>query len=596
LDFFLISDLLLDFTGDCTIHPALQNKLFDHKAISLVLNKSKKKLAERYSISKKELNDDLLGYLVHSSVSETYLQHWAGDRIDGNNKNFLLNTCGTIKALIRDCGPPFELRTGTEFGRAEIEARERKIVRIQVLCQLLNIHVLESGIFSCDPQILLETLLLNIKNDVTSHQSFMRKQKNQKKNWLLKKLTSLKNDYENNQDEIRAVENELNLFLDSEIRQELENFRQFDILHTEKMTPRFLALCKAQKSNASLDHILDDRGEAFRDEAARDEYICQFYQRIYSPAAGTANRVLEENCIENFLGPEICNNPIVLNSKLTEAEKNMFDANITLQELDIAVQKLNEKSAGGLDGIPTCFIKKFWHFFRFPLMNYANFAFQHGNLTQSFNSAGIKLIPKKGDISKIKNWRPISLLNSIFKVISKALDNRLKKITEIVLSRGQKGFTSRRQLHECIINITETIAYAETENIPAFVLALDMAKAFDTVRHDYMDKVYKFFGFGDNLIKMLNVISTGRTAHFIKEDGRTSPPISLGTGFPQGNAPSPNQFNIGEQILIFKIELDSNIRGIMNMFNNIPRIIAGAPGGGGGGGGPGPGFRPGAGT
>jgi hypothetical protein len=277
-----------------------------------------------------------------------------------------------------------------------------------------------------------------------------------------------------------------------------------------------------------------------------------------------------EDCIENFLGPEICDNDIVKNSKLNAEEKIYFDRQLSLNELDIAISKLNEKSAGGLDGIPTKFLKKFWAFLRYPLLNYANFSIDHGTLSQSFSSAGIRLIPKKGDITKIKNWRPISLLNVIFKIISKAVDLRLQRITEIVLSRGQKGFTKQRQLHECIINITETIAFAEKENIPAFVLALDMAKAFDTVRHDYMVHVYRFFGFGENLIKMLNLISTGRTAHIIKDDGSTSPAIHLGTGFPQGNAPSPNQFNIGEQILIFKFELDPRIRAIKK--SNIERL------------------------
>jgi hypothetical protein len=104
---------------------------------------------------------------------------------------------------------------------------------------------------------------------------------------------------------------------------------------------------------------------------------------------------------------------------------------------------LNDKSAGGLDGIPTIFLKKFWPFIRIPLYKYSRHVFETGNLTQSFNSAGIRLIPKKGDTTKIKNWRPISLLNNIFKIISKALDLRKKKITEIVLSRGQKGFTKK---------------------------------------------------------------------------------------------------------------------------------------------------------
>jgi hypothetical protein len=294
---------------------------------------------------------------------------------------------------------------------------------------------------------------------------------------------------------------------------------------------------------------------------------CDFYQNIYTPADGIGNRILVNNCIENFLGPEICGNPVVTNSKLTLTEQQTFDSELSLQELDRALNKLNENSAGGLDGIPTRFIKKFWAFLRVPLHLYAGHAFRTGRLTQSFISAGIRLIPKKGDVSQIKNWRPISLLNSIFKIISKAIDMRLQKITDIVLSRGQKGFTNKRQLHECLINIVENIAFVENENIPSFLLALDMAKAFDTVRHDYMTHVYRFFGLGENFINMLNVISTGRTAHIIKEDGSTSPPIILGTGFPQGNSPSPNQFNIGEQILIFKIELDANIRAIKN--NNL---------------------------
>jgi hypothetical protein len=123
------------------------------------------------------------------------------------------------------------------------------------------------------------------------------------------------------------------------------------------------------------------------------------------------------------------------------------------------------------------------------------------------------------------------------------------------------------------VNITENIAFAEREGIPAFVLALDMAKAFDTVRHDYMRHVYKFFNLGENLIKMLTVIATGRSACIIKDSGETTAPFQLGTGFPQGNPPSPSQFNMGEQILIFKIELDPRIRPLKMGSHVIPRNL-----------------------
>jgi hypothetical protein len=131
-------------------------------------------------------------------------------------------------------------------------------------------------------------------------------------------------------------------------------------------------------------------------------------------------------------------------------------------------------------------------------------------------------------------------------------------------------FTSKRQIQECLINITETIAFAEKNKIPGFVLALDMAKAFDTVRHDFVDEVYKFFGFGPWLTNALNTISTGRTACVILGGGRTSAPFDLRSGFPQGNPPSPDQFNLCQQIFLFKLELDPRIKRL-----KIPDLLPG---------------------
>jgi hypothetical protein len=86
-----------------------------------------------------------------------------------------------------------------------------------------------------------------------------------------------------------------------------------------------------------------------------------------------------------------------------------------------------------------------------------------------------------------------------------------------------------------------------------------MAKAFDTVKHDFTKLVYKFFGIGDYFISLLETLSTKRTAAIILEDGSLTQPFNLGTGFAQGKNSSPNQFNMIEQILIFKLEFDRNI-------------------------------------
>jgi hypothetical protein len=429
----------------------------------------------------------------------------------------------------------------------------------------IKVEDFETIPLSCDPDTFLETLLINIKNETISHQSYMRKAKLKKLKDLENQIITLKKTPVNNTDEILRKEKELNLLRDFEMRSELERFRHFDILNNEKMSPRFIALSKIKANSDPLDKVCKADGSAFATALERQEYINNFYQSIYTP--DPANQVLSPTVIEDFLGPVICESDVVKKSKLTQDEMLHFDRPITLQELDHATYSLNEKSAGGLDGIGAKFFKKFWFLLRQPMLKYVTHCFNTGNLTQSFSSAGIKLIPKKGDTRQIKNWRPISLLNCVFKIIAKTVDTRLQKINEIILTRAQKGFTKNRQIQECIINIVETIAYSEKNKVPGFILALDMAKAFDTVRHDFMTKVYQFYGLGPNMIKAMCTITTNRSAAIILDDGSTATPFRLGSGFLQGSPPSPNEFNICEQILILKLDLDPAIKKINPFFS-----------------------------
>jgi hypothetical protein len=203
-----------------------------------------------------------------------------------------------------------------------------------------------------------------------------------------------------------------------------------------------------------------------------------------------------------------------------------------------------------------------WPYIRQPLTKFANYCIESGRLTDSFRTASIKLIPKKGDISNIANWRPISLLNCLYKVISKAINERLKHIANRILSRAQKGFTNGKYIQECLINIVETIKRCNDFNIPAFILAIDQAKAFDSVRHDFMRKCLEFLEVPEQFIKILEIFTTNRTASILLDDGKESARFDLEIGNTQGNGPSPLQFNFCEQLLLFKLELDPRIRSI----------------------------------
>jgi hypothetical protein len=159
-----------------------------------------------------------------------------------------------------------------------VTLRERRKNRIQVLTGTLNLNLIEKIQIDCDPDIFLETLLNNLKNDVISHQAFIRKSKKAKLTQLFEKLYNIKKNLNPDPVSLREAELAYNSHLDSEMRSELENTRHYEILHNEKMTPRFLTLSKIKKSS-NLDIVRRADGTEFSTAAERDSHIRDFYKK-----------------------------------------------------------------------------------------------------------------------------------------------------------------------------------------------------------------------------------------------------------------------------------------------------------------------------
>jgi hypothetical protein len=89
-----------------------------------------------------------------------------------------------------------------------------------------------------------------------------------------------------------------------------------------------------------------------------------------------------------------------------------------------------------------------------------------------------------------------------------------------------------------------------------------MAKAFDTISHDFLSECYSFFNLGPKFINMLETVGKNRQACIILENGKFTPNFKLDSGRPQGEILSPIQYNLCNQILLIKIELDPRIKSI----------------------------------
>ena len=560
IDFFIISTPLFGACSSCDIAPAMQNSLFDHKAVKLNFNSKPVKKKGNPTIAREIVNDADLELVVKLAAAECYAIHNVNEAWLPDEKDNLLLGIGINRTNLKLAGPSQKYLPISDLDFEQVQARSEAIDNIRTFVESINFNRLEEMPRTCDHDIFMEILLNCMKNDTISYQTFVTKVKKEKINQLVNNLTHKKSLANPCTDKISLLESQLNAHWDGEISREIENYSLFEHINMEKMTPHFLKIAKCTKPDTKLTDIKTDDNNDFSSEEAQKEFIVKYYENLYKLPADQDNNLT--GCIEEFLGEDILASPLTKSMKISRETATFLDRDISIFELDKAANETKLRTASGPDGISNCFIKKFWHLLRTPLTKYANFCVGTGRLSQSFLTASIKLIPKKGDCTKIKNWRPISLLNCIYKIISKSINNRLKTIVDTVTSRAQKGFTQSRYIQEVLINICHTISHCNSSGTPAFVLSLDQRKAFDSVRHDFMLEVYKFFGLGDQFCRMLNLITSGRNATIMFDDCSLSRNFKLSTGAPQGNSPSPLQYNFCEQIAILKIELDPRISSV----------------------------------
>jgi exonuclease III len=553
LDFFIISRVLVPH-----INCSTQNRLFDHKAVNLTF-KPKKTHSRIPTISNLAIDDSVMDILVKTSVFEHYIhQALTSISFDLRQKNLCLELIGLVRAQLKSINSDIIYDISDEESQMVRQKRINYCFNILNDLEAYNIQSLEP---SCEDDIFLESMINFVRNDIVSYQTFISKSRSMVVHDLEREMSALSGNFELNQTRIFEIEKMLSKISDRLMRSEVERNRSFEAINNKKITPFTLRLLKSNKKESSLLDLKKDDGFDFGSEGELSEYVKNYFSKIYEPNFDQSN--VFSGCIEKFLGEEIVNSNLIKESKVTVTEKNKLEAPLTLFELD---KQSNKKSAPGIDGLSAKFVARFWNFFQIPLHKYALRCFQKGQMTHSFRSACIRLIPKKGDPQKITNWRPISLLSNLYKVISRALNNRLKIIVDRVTSRAQKGFTSSRYLQEVLINVTECIADCNVNKKSGAIITIDQAKAFDTLDHRYLEECYRFFNIGENFISMLSSVGNNRQACILLDSGNTTAYFPLKCGRPQGENLSPIQYNIGNQILLLKIELNPIIKSLIPHF------------------------------
>ena len=145
-----------------------------------------------------------------------------------------------------------------------------------------------------------------------------------------------------------------------------------------------------------------------------------------------------------------------------------------------------------------------------------NNSYNKGQLSFSQTQAVITLIEKQGkDNSILANWRPISLLNTNYKILSKFLSNRLTVVLPSIVGEQQFGFIKGRYIGEYSRIVSEIMEYTKRKKVTGFLKAIYMEKAFDSLSWRFLYKTLNFFNFEESFIHWINILYTNSCASLI---------------------------------------------------------------------------------
>jgi hypothetical protein len=290
----------------------------------------------------------------------------------------------------------------------------------------------------------------------------------------------------------------------------------------------------------------DSNGDPPRTDAAGKESIAHaFYQQLY-----TATTVPPER-IDRYLAP------IRFHAHLSTDDTHSLLEPITIDAISAQASRMSSISSPGADG----FGYPYWSLILQHRMVHQlavtvfNDALMEGIFPQSWQDIRVRLLPKKGALTSLKNWRPISLINCDAKIFTRLLTKRMAPILNRVITPYQAGFLPGRFIAEHGLVLQLIMEQAQLHQHQGTGLLLDQEKAYDRVHPLYLEKTMLALGFPRRLVKSLIQLFFNNLVQ-ININGNFTNSISQQRGLRQGDPLSPLLFNIALEPFLRSLQQD----------------------------------------
>ena len=275
-------------------------------------------------------------------------------------------------------------------------------------------------------------------------------------------------------DKYHNIKSELEALYVERARGSMIRSRVQYINENEKATKYFLYLEKQNYNKKCIKMLITEKGDVTDEKEILNEQK-KFYENLYSDHNPN---IAYDDLMEmekDFLEPSDV-------EKLSVEQKDFVDSEITIEECGKALSQLSNNKSPGCDGLPTEFYKFFWGYLKYMVYDSFKWSIENKSLSMDQKSGVITLVPKHGkDVHHLSNWRPISVLNTDYKILTKLYALRLQTVLRDIINPDQVGYLKGRFIGENIRTIKDIMDYTQYFKMSGLIALIDFQKAFDTV-------------------------------------------------------------------------------------------------------------------
>ena len=334
--------------------------------------------------------------------------------------------------------------------------------------------------------------------------------------------------------------------LDVKVQGALVRSRFQTISEMDAPSSFFFGLERKNGQRRVIHTLLSDTGQEIMEPRQIRRRAVEFYSSLYS-SEYEEQEALQEEFLSGL--PQV-----------SEETNSCLEAPIQLQEVHAALQSMQGRRAPGIDGLTVEFFKAFWDIFAHDILDVFNESLASGSMPMSCRRAVVTLLPKKGNLQDIKNWRPVSLLCVDYKLLSKVFASRLGRAMEQVIHRDQTYCVPGRSMVDNVHLIRDVLEVSSSLGFNTGLISLDQEKAFDRVEHSFLWKVMGRFGFSAGFIAKIQVLYS-EVESVLKFNGSLCAPFRVCRGVRQGCALSGMLYALSLEPLLCRLR--HNIEGLI---------------------------------